>query len=173
LSQRFHFFPWRTEESLKTGKRILRPTVDVRLGSGAGRATANALIDTGAPVTVFPRGVGDKLDLDFPENEWGPGEEVVTLMGNDWQCIVREVSLLLPPFEDLGWQAPVRFVLQPGLPFGLLGYEGFLNRWAVSFNAYEGYMVVETVESFHERMPIDPRVEFQKGWDGWDRPPGP
>jgi hypothetical protein len=41
------------------------------------------------------------------------------------------------------------------LPFGLLGYEGFLNRWAVSFNAYMGYFVVEPAEDFDQRMPDD------------------
>ncbi len=60
--------------------------------------------------------------------------------------------------------------MDDGLPFALLGYEGFLNRWAVSFNAYEGFTVVETIESFAERIPIDPWEEFQKDWDGWDRP---
>jgi len=34
-------------------------------------------------------------------------------------------------------------VIEEGLPFGLPGYEGFLSRWAVSFNAYMGYVVVE------------------------------
>ena len=108
--------------------------------------------------------------MDFPKDEWGPGEEVIYLMGSEWQCIVRTVSLLLPPFNDISWEAPVRFVLQGNLPFGLLGYEGFLNRWAVSFNAYAGYTVVETMESFAERIPVDPWEAFQKDWDGWDRP---
>jgi len=148
---------------------ILRPTVDVRLDHGNIHIGSNALIDTGAPVTVFPRGVGDALDIDFPEDE-ADGDEKVTFLGHDWQCVLRTVTLCLPPFEDLAWDAPVRFVMDDGLPFALLGYEGFLNRWAVSFNAYEGFTVVETIETFAERIPVDPWKEFQKDWDGWDRP---
>jgi hypothetical protein len=169
VSSRFHFFPWREEESLLSRQPILRPTVDVRLDLDSLHIGANALIDTGAPVTVFPRGVGDALDINFPD-DGDDGDEIIILMGHDWPCVLQTVSLLLPPFEDLGWEAPVRFVLEEGLPFGLLGYEGFLNRWAVSFNAYAGYTVVETNESFVERIPVDPWEEFQKHWDGWDRP---
>ena len=169
MASRFHIFRWREEESLETGQIILRPTVDVRLLTGSGRARANALIDTGAPVTVFPRGVADKLGVDFPP-EGSEGNESVIMLAHRWACVVRTVSLGLPPFDDLEWEAPVRFALEEGLPFALLGYEGFLNRWAVSFNAYKGYSVVETIESFDERIPIDPWVEFQKDWDGWDRP---
>ncbi len=169
MASRFHIFPWREEESLETGRVILRPTVDVQLIGGSGRARANALIDTGAPVTVFPRGVGDLLGVDFPP-EGSDGDEVVIMLAHRWPCVVRTVSVLLPPFDDLEWEASVRFSIEEGLPFALLGYEGFLNRWAVSFNAYMGYTVVETIESFNERIPIDPFVEFQKDWDGWDRP---
>lgn len=169
MASRFHIFPWREEESLETGRVILRPTIDVRLIGGSGRARANALIDTGAPVTVFPRGVGDLLGIELP-SDGSDGDEVVIMLAHRWPCIVRTVSLVLPPFNDLEWEASVRFSIEEGLPFALLGYEGFLNRWAVSFNAYMGYTVVETIESFHERIPIDPFVEFQKDWDDWDRP---
>lgn len=169
MASRFHIFPWREEESLETGRIILRPTIDVRLIGGTGRARANALIDTGAPVTVFPRGVGDLLGIEFPP-DGSDGDEAVIMLAHRWPCIVRTVSVVLPPFDDLEWEASVRFSIEEGLPFALLGYEGFLNRWAVSFNAYMGYTVVETIESFNERIPIDPFVEFQKDWDGWDRP---
>jgi hypothetical protein len=33
------------------------------------------------------------------------------------------------------------------------GLEGFLNRWAVSFNSYLGYFTVESVDDFHSRQP--------------------
>ena len=169
MAGRFHIFPWREEESLETGKVILRPTVDVQLVASSGRAGANALIDTGAPVTVFPRGVGDLVGIDFPP-DGSEGDESVMMLAHRWPCVVRTISLVLPPFEDLEWEAPVRFAMEEGLPFALLGYEGFLNRWAVSFNAYRGYTVVETIESFVDRLPVDPWVEFQRDWDGWDRP---
>lgn len=55
----------------------------------------------------------------------------------------------------LGREAEVDFVLDEGLPFGLLGYEGFLNKWAVSFNAANGYFVADPTESFAGRIPPD------------------
>lgn len=74
-------------------------------------------------------------------------------MGHEWPAITATVNLLLPPFADQGWEAEVDVVVDEGLPFALLGYEGFLNRWAVSFNGYLGYFVVEPAEDFDGRQP--------------------
>lgn len=166
----FHIFPWREKESLATGQTILRPMVDVQLELDGFKTGCDALIDTGAPLTVFERGVGDMLEIDFPE-EGALGDTKVILFNREWPAVTRTVSLTLPPFADLGWEAEARFVLDEGLPFGLLGYEGFLNRWVVTFNAYRGYTIVESLDSFEDRpLPIDTWEEFQKDWDGWDRP---
>ena len=91
-------------------------------------------------------------------------------MGRRWAATTVRVNLLLRPFEDLGWDAEVDFVLEEGLPFGLLGYEGFLNRWAVSFNAYLGYLVVEPAEDFDARIPLDQFDEMQRRWPDSYRP---
>jgi hypothetical protein len=166
----FHVCPWSEKESLLTGEVILRPMVDVRLELGGRKIGAEALIDTGAPVTVFQRGVGDMLEIDFPELG-EPGDTKVILFNREWPAVTRTVALTLPPFDDLGWMAQVRFVIDEGLPFGLLGYEGFLSQWVVTFNAYRGYTIVESLGSFEERpLPVDTWDEFQKDWDGWDRP---
>lgn len=82
------------------------------------------------------------------------------------------VQLTLPPYEDLTWEAEAEaeadFVLNEGLPFGLLGHEGFLDRWAVSFNAYHDYFVVERVEALHERVPIDVFRVWQEEWPDYN-----
>jgi hypothetical protein len=70
----------------------------------------------------------------------------------------------------MAWAAEVDFVLDEGLRFGLLGYEGFLNRWAVSFDGYHAFFVVEPVETFADRIPIDPFEEFQRRWPDSYRP---
>ena len=109
---------------------------------------------------VFPRGVGDALGFDFP---FASGADTtIQLMGQSWPVITRPVWLELPPFEDLGWEALVDFVLDEGLPFGLLGYEGFLNRWVVSFNGHGAYFVVEPIDWFETRLPPDPFEELQR-----------
>jgi hypothetical protein len=142
----------------------------VRVSLGSSHISQNCLIDTGAPITLLPRGVGIMLDVGMPPEE-SEGDETILLLGGRWPCVLHTVTMRLPPFDDLEWEAPVRFSVREGLPYGLLGYEGFLNRWAVSFNAYLGYTVVESIESFDRRLPVDPWVEFQKDFDGWDRPP--
>jgi hypothetical protein len=127
--------------------------VDVTLQLGDLETTTVALVDTGAPRCVFPRGTGEALGLEFPMVSQTTSKAV--FLGHDWPIIATSVNLDLPPFQDLGWEAEVDFVLEEGLPFALLGYEGFLNRWAVSFNAYLGYFVVEPAEDFDRRIPED------------------
>jgi hypothetical protein len=152
LPGRIHAFPWREEESLTSGEKILRPTVDVEVSNGDRVITARALIDTGAPRTVFPPGIGDVLGIEFPDFPSG-AEKKIRLMGDVWPAITASISLTLRPFDDLGWEAEVDFFVREGLPYGILGYEGFLNRWAVSINAYSGYFIVEPAEDFESRQP--------------------
>lgn len=83
-------------------------------------------------------------------------------MGHQWPAITATVNLLLRPFADLGWEAEVDIVVDEGLPFALLGYEGFLNRWAVSFNGCMGYFVVEPADDFDSRQPEDIFSELQQ-----------
>src|SRR5579863_6295910 len=136
-----HPFPWREEESLHSGAVVLRPTVDVQVGSPPWSIVTKALIDTGAPRTVFPRGIGDFVGVQFPDLP-RDADKKITLMGRNWPAVTTQVAVVLRPFDDLGWEAEADFVLDEGLPFALLGYEGFLNRWAVTFNAAYGYFLV-------------------------------
>lgn len=136
--------------------------------------STRALIDTGAPLTVFPRGIADALALDVPRT-WEPGLKKIRLLGREWSAFSTTVELQLDVFADMAWTAEVNFVLDEGLRFGLLGYEGFLNRWAVSFDGYHSFFVVEPVETFVKRVEeqakeqkkqegIDPFEEFQRRW---------
>ena len=94
-------------------------------------------------------------------------------MGNAWPAVAANVELALDPFPETTWTAEALFVADEGLPFALLGYEGFLNRWAVSFNGAMGYYIVEPVEEFHARQPPEimnvlrekwPRLSPPQGW---------
>jgi hypothetical protein len=108
---------------------------------------------------VFPRGVGDLIAVEFRETS-----ARVHIMGAVWPAVAATVGLMLEPFSGETWDAEVLFVRDEGLPFALLGYEGFLNRWAVSFNGYDGYFVVESVEGFHERQPPQVMQRLQATW---------
>lgn len=103
----------------------MRPTVDVQLSTSLpfGAITTKALIDSGAPRCVFPRGIGDLLGVPFPTYE-SDAPISVKFMGSEWPGVTAEVDLVLQPFDDLGWHAEVDLVMAEGLPFALLGYEG-------------------------------------------------
>lgn len=121
------------------------------------------MIDTGSPRSVFPRGVGDLLAIEFPELA-SRAPKKITLLGHDWPAVTATIGLVLPPFEELAWEAEVDFVVEDDLPFALLGYEGFLNRWAVSFNGYLGYFVVEPAEDFDSRQPAELFEDLKVRW---------
>jgi hypothetical protein len=118
---------------------------------------------------VFPRGAAIGLEIDLPEPLSGrPGIQKLKFLNHEWEAVAHTVTLCLPAFPDLIWEAEVDFVLEEGLSFGLLGLEGFLNRWAVSFNAYHNYFVIEPIEDFHQRMPIDVFRMWQEEWPDYN-----
>ncbi len=169
MSSRFHVFPYREQEFLRgDARRLPRPLVDVELTLGQEDTSVTSLVDTGSPRTVFPRGAGVALDLELPEPHT-PGADTKTLrfLNHAWEAVAHVVTLKLPPY-DLVWDAEVDFVLEEGLRFGLLGHEGFLDRWAVSFNAYHSYFVVEHVEALHQRMPVDVARIWQEEWPDYN-----
>lgn len=83
------------------------------------------------------------------------------------------VALRLAPFDDLWWETEADFFLEDwGMPFsGLLGQQGFLDRWVVTFNYNENYFVVEEPASFKSRLPPDAEAEFERRDLGWKGPP--
>lgn len=123
-----------------------------------------ALIDTGCHRTVFPRGAGEALGLEFPPARESAGLTKHFLGGTSCFAISRLVTLrLVEGFADLSWEAEVDFLIEDDvLPFGLLGSEGFLNKWVVSFNYYGNYFVVEPIEDFERRVPLDEFEELQR-----------
>lgn len=138
------------------GHRLPRPIVPVTLRFSDAEAAQRSLIDTGAPRTVFPLGVAIALGLDIPDEPWeGPDFKTHTFLGSDWPAFSCRLTLTLPPHDDLTWEAEVDFVLVEGLRLGLLGCEGFLDRWAVSFNASHTYTIIEPIQHLHQRLPID------------------
>jgi hypothetical protein len=112
-----------------------------------------ALIDTGAPITVFDRGAADAVGVRF--NYAGAESGTVRLLGGQWHVQFEIVQLSLPTDAAYAWSARVAFVKSPELqmPFqGLLGTEGFLDKFAVTFNKYYDYLVLERPDDFHDRV---------------------
>ena len=170
--RRFEIFPYREEDIItRPGGRfpILRPTVDVRLARDDLSAVVSVLIDTGAPFSLFARGVGDALDLDWDRADARRADH--TIGGGQHVAQLEQLQLTLPPFEGLSWETEVGFFVDDWqMPFaGVLGHQGFLDRWAVSFNYSQNYFVVEEPGVFHGRLPPDYDEVYQSrdlGWKG-------
>jgi hypothetical protein len=131
-----------------------------------------ALIDTGAPVTIFDSAIAEALGIRLQEP--GAVAEDVYLLGRLRKAERAMVNITLPPFDDVSWETEVLFLRDElDLAFaGLLGTVGFLDRWVVSFNYYDSYFVVEERDSFVDRMPVDLFEEFQRSFDSEWEPPG-
>lgn len=150
---------------------IPRPIVDLRLAHGHHEARLVALIDTGAPVTLFDAAMAEAVGIRLGQP--GAPSENVTILGGTRKAERHMVHLTLPPFDDVSWETEVLFLREDlDLAFaGCLGTLGFLDRWVVSFNYYDSYFVVEERDSFQERMPKDMSQEFLKFDSEW-APPG-
>jgi hypothetical protein len=133
---------------------ILRPTVDVRLEHGdTGDWTLRALIDTGAPITVFDRGAADAVGVRF--DYFGAATGMIQILGGHWTVQFEMVQLSLAVDPEYSWTARTAFVKSPELQMsfqGILGTEGFLDKFAVTFNKYYDYFVVERPDDFHDRV---------------------
>jgi hypothetical protein len=118
--------------------------VDVRAQyEPTGDWTFRALLDTGAPVSVFDRGVADALGVRIGRT--GAETGTIRMLGGEWRVQYETVDLDIG--DGYGWPARVAFVKSPNLqmPFqGVLGSEGFFRRFAVTFNEYYGYFTIDT-----------------------------
>lgn len=130
-----------------------------------------ALVDTGAPFCVFGRAVAERLDIDMGLGR-GPKRDV-HILGGVHEARIASVVLELPPFVGTTWETQACFLYADlEISFaGVLGQEGFLDRWVVSFNYYDRYFIVEERDSFVERLPADAAELQQRQFDSeWDRP---
>jgi hypothetical protein len=102
-----------------------------------------------------------------------PSRRLHRLAGSErWaQTEYVDMRLVNTPFDDIWWQAEVDFLLDDwDMPYGILGQEGFLDKWVVTFYRYRTYFVIQTMSDFEATIPVDQFEEFQKRFDGWDRP---
>lgn len=148
---------------------VARPTAAVELSFGDLTWTVKALVDTGAPFTLFDRATADALGIPIRQS----GERRSHQIGGGTHLAqVERVQITLPPFNDLSWESDVDFFVDDWeMPFaGLLGEHGFLDRWVVSFHRRDGYFIVGEPESFDARLPVDPSDEYEWRDLGWKGP---
>ncbi|HEY0358793.1 MAG TPA: hypothetical protein VGD11_09435 [Mycobacteriales bacterium] len=119
---------------------MLRPTLDVRLFSAPNAEwTTRALIDTGSPLTLFDRAAADALLVRI--GAAGAETREIAMLGKTRRVQLEHIDLSL---KDLpySWSARVGFIIDPSFQMvfqGVLGTEGFLDKWAVTFNYYYNY----------------------------------
>lgn len=130
-------FPYREEGS----PPIPRPTLDVRLSLPPnGEWVTRALIDSGSPLTVFDRGAADALLVRI--GQAGAETGSVALLGKVRRVQFEYVELSLACETTYSWTARVAFITDPQFQMafqGILGTDGFLDKWAVLFNRYYDY----------------------------------
>jgi hypothetical protein len=98
-------FPYREEGN----PPILRPTVDVRLASATDvEWTTRALIDSGAPISIFDRGVAEALALNI--GRLGAETGTVALLGKRLSVQFEYVELSLPHYPGHSWETRVAFM---------------------------------------------------------------
>jgi len=143
-------FPYREEGN----PPVLRPTVDIRLEHGdTGDWTLRALVDTGAPITFFDRGAADAVGVRI--GRAGADVGSVRILGGHWPVQFEQVRLTLVADPESSWEAHVAFVKDPALqmPFqGVLGTEGFLDKFVVTFHKYYDYFLVERPTDWEARV---------------------
>jgi hypothetical protein len=77
------------------------------------------------------------------------------MLGGHWAVQFETVQISLADDAEYAWTARAAFVKSPELqmPFqGVLGTEGFLDKFAVTFNKYYDYFVLERPDDFHDRI---------------------
>lgn len=80
---------------------------------------------------------------------------MIQLLGGHWAVQFEMVQLSLAADPEYSWTARAAFVMSPELQMsfqGLLGTEGFLDKFAVTFNKYYDYFVLERPDDFHDRV---------------------
>lgn len=102
------------------------------------------MIDTGSPITVFDQGAAEALLVKLGH----AGAEVgtVALLGATRNVQFEYVDLCLDADPTFQWTARVGFIKDPTFQMvfqGILGTEGFLDKWAVTFNKYYDYFALQ------------------------------
>jgi hypothetical protein len=166
------YLPYREDEPRLGQPPAQRPTLNLTVSTEHLEIRIRALVGTGSQSCIFGRAVADALDIDVRSGALP--RRSLRILGGIHEAALAHVTTDLPPFEGLSWQAEAAFLAENlDLSFaGILGQEGFLDRWVASFNYYDGFFVIEERDSFIGRLGVDPFEAFQRqAFDSeWDRP---
>jgi hypothetical protein len=101
---------------------------------------------------VFDHGAGEALLVRF--GQAGAETGSIALLGARRNVQFEMVDLCLPQDTSYIWTARVGFITDPSFQMafqGILGTEGFLDRWAVTFNKTYEYFELESPDEAYDR----------------------
>ncbi len=113
-----------------------RPIVSVTF-PGLPGVRVPALVDSGATANRFDVAFAQQLGLDLTQAR----QQTLRIAGGQYFAHVLETRLRVGRWE---WQAPVGFVEGWTHPHGVLGIDGFFDRFTVRFEAASSYLVVQS-----------------------------
>ena len=116
----------------RNGQR--RPLIPILVESSAGKQLiVDALVDTGADVTLFPSAVADILAIDLTN---APERPLSSALGVITKYREHEVILELrrAPGEIQRWRTTVGFVARP-MVYSILGTQGFFEFFGLNYHA--------------------------------------
>ena len=122
--------------SLRDGK--LRPIVSVHVSvPGLPPVVFDALVDTGADVSLFPQRVALRLGLDLTGQ---PSRIAAAAVGGQCEYRLCDVTLELRRFpETLRWNTRVGFV-EHRMSYAILGTRGLFEFFRLTYDAHEHWL---------------------------------
>jgi len=112
---------------------------------------SRALIDSGSPITIFDYGAANALGIRV--NRAGAEMASIAILGSVRTIQIETVDLSLVREPDYAWTARVGFTVDPSFQMsfqGILGTEGFMDKWAVTFNKYYEYFELRTPDEAYD-----------------------
>ena len=118
-----------------------RPLIPVKLLIDDGRCVLiDALIDTGADISLFPQHLAEQLGFDLSHP---PDGMVSAAVGGQCSYRLRDVTLeLRRPPEVVRWKASIGFVDRT-MSYAILGTRGFFEFFRLTYDARAGFLTVE------------------------------
>lgn len=123
-------------------KSALRPVIQIDFETPNGNFGYLVLIDSGADYCIFHSSIGEQLGLDIKS---GKPLTFFGTSGEPQRAYFHKIT-----FKIGGWvhTCKVGFSYDmETLPYGLLGQDGFFNRWIVKFEYQKENIDLKEVES--------------------------
>jgi len=108
----------------KEGKFIELPLIEIRLNN----LHYLCLVDSGAEFCYFHGEIGEKLGLDVRNGEIMKSRGIT---GSEFTAYLHKIRFKIGSWD---FEAKVSFSYELGVPFGILGREGFFSLFKVYFN---------------------------------------